>query len=95
MSATASTLSLRITDFTGQKRTRVSSVSSHSTIGDLVRSLLAKLGLPESNVDGQPLAYQARLQREGRHVHASELVGEALEEDDEITLTPSIDAGGA
>jgi lysophospholipid acyltransferase (LPLAT)-like uncharacterized protein len=94
MSATASTISLRISDFTGQKRTRVAAVSRHSTVGDLVRSLLAKLGLPESNVEGKPLAYQARLQREGRHVHASELVGEALEEGDEINLTPSIDAGG-
>ena len=27
-------------------------------------------------------------------MHASELVGEALKDDDEISLTPSIDAGG-
>ena len=92
--STAATMSLRITDFTGQKRTRVSSVLPQSTMGDLVRSLLTKLGLPESSVDGKPLAYQARLQREGRHVHASELVGEALKDNDEISLTPSIDAGG-
>ncbi len=94
MPATASTLSLRITDFTGQRHARVSSVAPQSTIGELVRSLLSKLGLPESNVEGKPLAYQARLQREGRHVHASELVGQALEDNDEISLTPSIDAGG-
>lgn len=93
--AVASTLSLQVGDFTGQKRARVSSVPSSTSMGDLVRSLLSKLSLPELNAEGRPLAYQARLEREGRHVHASELVGDALVEDDELTLTPSIDAGAA
>jgi hypothetical protein len=89
------TLSLRVGDFTGQKRALLPSVPASTSIGDLVRSLLSKLSLPELNAEGRPLAYQARLEREGRHVHASELVGEALVEDDELTLTPSIDAGAS
>jgi hypothetical protein len=93
MSASASTLSLRISDFTGQRRTRVSAVHPQSTVGELVTSLLTRLGLPDTDVEGRPLAFQARLEREGRHVHSSELVGDALEDEDEITLTPSIDAG--
>jgi hypothetical protein len=68
-------------------------VPRQSTIGELVNSLVEKLPLPQSNVEGRPLNYQARLEREQRHVHVSELVGEALQDNDEITLTPSIDAG--
>ena len=38
--------------------------------------------LPKSDIGGRPLTYHARLEREGRHLHASELVGEALQEQD-------------
>ena len=41
---------------------------------------------------GRPLEYQARLDREGRHLHRSERVG-VLQDDDEIVLHPSVDAG--
>jgi hypothetical protein len=90
----ATTLSLRVSNFNGQTRSRVSQVPRQSTIGEFVKSLLAKMSLPEVSPDGRPLAYQARLEREGRHVHSSEVVGDALRDDDEIMLTPSIDAGG-
>ncbi|MGE3840278.1 MAG: hypothetical protein AB7I50_01700 [Vicinamibacterales bacterium] len=93
MSVVASTLSLHVSDFAGQKRSRVSQVSRQSTVGELVASLLAKLGLADVNLEGRPMPYQLRLEREGRHVHAAEVVGDALQEGDEITLTPSIDAG--
>jgi hypothetical protein len=33
------------------------------------------------------------LEREGRHLRGAETVGDALLEDDEIVLTPDIDAG--
>jgi hypothetical protein len=45
-------------------------------------------------VEGRPLDYSARLDREGRHLNSSEIVGDALKEGDEIVLTPNIDAGG-
>jgi hypothetical protein len=44
-------------------------------------------------VRGQPIVYTARLNREGRQLNASERVGDALVEQDEIVLAPSIDAG--
>ena len=93
MSAASSTLSLSVSDFVGQRRARLSAVPRLSTIGELITSLVPKLELPEVNVEGRPLHYQARLEREQRHVHVSELVGEALQDEDEITLTPNIDAG--
>ena len=93
MEAATATLGLHISDVTGQRTFRASSVPTDSTVGELVQGLLAKLGLASTDAQGYPLAYRARLEREGRHLHGSELVGDALENDDFISLHPRIDAG--
>jgi hypothetical protein len=87
------TLGLRASDVSGQKAVRASAVPTSFTVGELVRQLIAKMGLARNDVEGRPLAYQARLDREGRHLNGAETVGDALQEDDEIVLTPNIDAG--
>jgi len=92
--AAAMTLGLRVNDVTGQKSSRASAVPLSSTIGELVQGLLAKMGLARNDSEGRPLQYYARLEREGRHLNGSELVGDSLQEDDELTLTPNIEAGG-
>ncbi len=92
--AAAMTLGLRVSDVSGQKSARASAVPLSSTIGELVQGLLAKMGLARNDADGRPLQYYARLEREGRHLNGSELVGDSLEDDDELTLTPNIEAGG-
>jgi hypothetical protein len=51
--------------------------------------------LPRLGNGGRPLTYHARLEREGRHLHATEVVGEALQESDRIMLQPTIEAGGS
>jgi hypothetical protein len=89
----AATMTLRVSDVSGQKAARASAVPANFTVGELVQKLIAKMGLARNDVDGRPLNYQARLQREGRHLNGSETVGEALRDDDEIVLTPNIDAG--
>jgi len=95
MAETATTMvGLRASDVTGQKRVRASAVPGDLTVGELVQGLIERMGLASNDVDGRPLDYQARLDREGRHLHATETVADALREDDEIVLTPSIDAGG-
>jgi hypothetical protein len=91
--AAAMTLGLRACDVSGQKTVRASAVPADSTIGELVQGLLAKMGLSRSDTEGRPLQYYARLDRDGRHLNGSETVGDALQEDDEIVLTPNIDAG--
>jgi hypothetical protein len=93
--AAAMTLGLRVSDVSGQKAVRAKAVPINSTVGELVQGLLAKIGLPRNDVQGRPLAYQARLERESRHLNGSEVVGDVLLDDDELTLTPNIDAGGA
>ena len=86
-------ISLTVSDVSGQKVFRVPKAPPEATVGELVHSLLSKMNLPANDPDGQPLAYQARLEREGRHLHAAERVGDALESGDKVTLQPNIDAG--
>jgi hypothetical protein len=91
--AATTTMGLRASDVTGQKVVRAPAVPAGFTVTQLVDRLIAKMGLSRNDTAGQPLRYQARLDREGRHLHGSETVGEALREGDSITLTPNIDAG--
>ena len=93
MGQAAMTLGLRVTDVTGQKAVRAPAVPAGSTIREMVERLIAKMGLSPNDVEGRPLQYQARLDREGRHLNGAETVGDALREDDEIVITPTIDAG--
>jgi len=86
-------MGLRASDVSGQKAVRASAVPADFTVGELVQRLIDKMGLARNDTEGRPLDYQARLDREGRHLHGGEVVGDALREDDEIVLTPNIDAG--
>lgn len=87
------TLGLRVRDVTRQRTMRAPAVPANASIAELVQGLIAKMGLTRTDVEGHPLNYQARLDREGRHLNGGETVGDALREDDEITLAPNIDAG--
>ena len=91
--AAVATLGLRVSDVSGQRAMRASGVPLHVTVRELVSSLIARMGLDHKDVDGQPLTFQARLAREGRHLHGHETVGDALRDDDEIVLAPNIQAG--
>jgi hypothetical protein len=91
--ATATTLEFVATDTSGQKKYRASGVSPSATIGEVVKSLLARIGLATENPDGSPITYGARLKREGRNLHGAELAGDALQPGDEVQLHPRIHAG--
>lgn len=84
---------IRASDVTGQRCVDVMDIPREHTMGELIRDLTSEMRLPISDVEGRPLAYHALHLREGRHVHASEVVGDTLQEDDEISLQPNIDAG--
>lgn len=84
-------ISVRATDVTGQRSVRLRDVTDQ-TIGELVDKLLPVMGLPAA-VDGRALSYTARLEREGRHLHASERLDEVLQDEDEVVVSPNIDAG--
>ncbi len=85
---------LEVSDVTGQKRLELNDVPGDTSVGEVIDALLADLNLSRTDVEGRPLTYQARLDREGRHLHASEKVAEATRSGDHLTLQPNIDAGG-
>ena len=87
-------LEVTATDVSRQKRVRAKRVRWESTMGDLVQDLLPRLHLPALDTAGRPLNYHVRLDREGRHVHSSEVIGQALRQADEITIQPDVVAGG-
>ena len=88
-------ISLTANDTSGQKKVSVAGIARDSaeTIGEFVARLVPKMGLPQADAEGRPLTYHARLEREGRHLHASEVISEAVQDDDQIVLQPVIMAG--
>jgi len=88
-------IGLQATDVSGQKMVNVKGVPPDSTVGELIQGLLAQMSLPPNDVSGRPLTYHARLEREGRHLHAAERVGDALQTGDQVVLQPNIDAGAS
>ena len=91
--ASLSQLSLQVSDVSGQKIFSVANAPADATVGEFVREMLGKMSLPPVDAGGAQLTYQARLEREGRHLNASERLGDALEFGDRLTLHPNIDAG--
>lgn len=85
---------LDVSDVSGQKRLTVDECERDATVGELVERLLAEMDLARQDREGRAVTYHARLEREGRHLHASERVGDALQPGDRLVLQPSIDAGG-
>ncbi len=85
---------LDVSDVSGQKRMTVEEFERNATVGELVERLLSEMDLSRQDRDGRPVTYHARLEREGRHLHASERVGDALQQGDRLVLQPNIDAGG-
>ena len=88
------TLTLEISDVSQQKRLRKRNVSADASVGELVLSTLPELHLPTTSNAGEPYTYHMRLEREGRHLNASERVGDALQDNDRVMLLPNVDAGG-
>ncbi len=86
-------LRLRATDVSQQRFADLNDVPGDATVGEVISGLLSRMSLPRNDTSGRPLTYHARLDREGRHLLASELVGDVLVEDDELVLQPNIDAG--
>lgn len=89
----ATKIALEASDATGQNRVRAH-IPSDSTLGEVVETLVDRMRLSNVDTAGRPLSYQARLERQGRHLNASEIAGETLQENDRVSLHPNIDAGG-
>jgi hypothetical protein len=88
-------IDLQVSDVSGQRVHSVHGVPVDATVGEFVQEVLASMKLPRNDTSGRPVVYHARLDREGRHLHGSEIIGEALKRDDRLVLHPNIDAGGS
>ena len=91
--AVAMKLNLTARDITGQKEVAVRDLPIDTTVQDLVQGLVMSMNLPERDSTGTQQAFHAYLDRDGRHLHASETVGEVLREADEIVIHPDVQAG--
>lgn len=80
-------------DVTGQKRFHAPQVLPGHSVEELVGLAMPAMRLSTRDNEGRPIAYRARLEREGRYLNGSEVVGDALQADDVVSLHPSIDAG--
>lgn len=87
-------LAFSASDVSGQNLANVTGVPPDATVGEVLRGLLSRMNLPQADADGSPLTYHVRLEREGRHLHESECVGDALRADDRVVLQPTVTAGG-
>lgn len=86
-------IEITVSDVSGQKNATVQDVPGNATIADLINGLLGEMNLPANDPGGQPLTYQARLEREGRLLNGSEIIDEVLKSEDHIVLQPNINAG--
>jgi hypothetical protein len=93
----AEKLDIQASDVTGQTVVNVAidAGDREMSVGELLDSLVPRMKLPRLGNGGRPLTYHARLEREGRHLHATETVGQALLPQDRLMIQPTIEAGGS
>jgi hypothetical protein len=84
-----------VSDVSGQKVMSVSNVPTDATISELIQGLISRMRLPANDAGGRPLTYHARSDRQGRHLHGTERVTDAVSPGDRVVLQPNVDAGGA
>jgi len=84
---------LYASDASGQRKFSISNFPRASKIRDLIKALIPQMGLNSKDTSGRPLNYQAFSKRESCHLRGSETVGEVLQDGDEISLLPDIQAG--
>ena len=88
-----STMTLEVEDFTGQIRRRATGIPRTATVSDLVDSLRGEMHLPDQDAQGRPIQYGA-LSSSGDMLNSTDQVGEVLGDEDVVTLTKSVTAGG-
>jgi hypothetical protein len=86
-------LAVNVQAISRQKTIRAAGIPPDMTVAEFVHKLLLKMELPVTDAEGRAISYHVRSDREGRHLHASELVGDVLQTGDLIVLHPNIQAG--
>ena len=89
----SNTMTLEVEDFTGQVRRRASAVPRTASVNDLVESIQGEMQLPDQDAQGRPIQYGALTSR-GEMLNATDQLGDVLEDEEVVTLTKSVTAGG-
>lgn len=84
---------LYASDASGQRKFSITNFPCTAKIRDLIKMLIPQMGLNANDSSGRPLDYQVFSKRESCHLHASDTIGKALQDGDEISLLPDIQAG--
>ena len=87
------TMTIAVDDFTGQIRRRASGISRAATVSDLVDSIRSDMQLPDTDASGRPIQYGV-ITANGDMLNATDELGDVLEDDEVVTLTKSVTAGG-
>ena len=87
------TMTLDVEDFTGQVRRRARGIPRSATVNDLVDSVRSEMQLPDQDAQGRPIQYGA-MSSQGDMLNATDQLGEVLENEQVVTLTKSVTAGG-
>lgn len=82
-------ITLHLQDATGQREFVARGVPKDASWGEALKSIVTNMNLPPNT----PTEWHGKLEREGRHLHSSETVGDALEDGDHIVLQPKTEAG--
>ncbi len=86
------TISLCVQDMSGQRQVVARDVRRDASWGETLDSLLTTMDLPKNEPAGTG-GWAGHLEREGRHIHPSEIVGDALVDNDTVVLQPEVTAG--
>jgi hypothetical protein len=93
MTATAK-MTVNFRDISGQRRFTARNVSPDATFREVRDRVVDEMGLHRNGGNGNGAdAWTGLLQREGRHIHPSERIGDALQDLDQVELAPEIHAG--
>lgn len=86
-------LDLFASDASGQRKFSVSNFPRAAKIRDLIKALIPQMGLSANDTNGRALDYQAFSKREQCHLRGSDTVGKVLQDGDELSVLPDIQAG--
>ena len=86
-------MDLRVSDASGQRNFTIKGFSPAANVRDLIKVLIPKMGLNTQDSNGRPLDYQAFSKTESVHLRATDRVGDVLQQGEEISLLPDIQAG--
>ena len=86
-------LNLTARDASGQRKYAVRNVRADTTVQELIRGLVPRMGLPGLDSTGTPQSFHLFHESSGRHLRSSETIGETLKDEDEIVLHPDVQAG--